>query len=181
MLDASVAANSELWMTPPAKRVEAVSGAVSMRETKPLSVLLDHQALEVAAVVMGPTRRQALQAVVVAGFGRHQASSATQQIARTSVSRRRKAAASGSATPMRCKQRFGRIRAAHLFRTVQREAAGIGQSRERHPRGQGFHGSSTRRTGRSAGSGPSEATANAPPPPVNRTAATKAVIRRGCF
>ena len=48
---------------------------------KTLVGLLDHQALEVAAVVMGPTRRQALQAVVVAGFGRHQASSATQQIA----------------------------------------------------------------------------------------------------
>ena len=79
MFDASVAANSELWMMPPRQTaVGCQLGGFDAGRKLVVARALDDQAAEVAAVVRHPARRQADQAVVVGGFCRHDAAAAAQ-------------------------------------------------------------------------------------------------------
>ena len=102
MLAASVAANNELRITPPARRVPLVRGAVSIRETKPspLRSTTSRRKVPLSSGAQRAVRRTRLWSSVVSAETRRPARPS--KFWRTVLSERKNAAAAGSATPMRC-------------------------------------------------------------------------------
>jgi len=108
MLDASVAANSELWMMPPDKRLLAVILAVSMRVANLLSPLrstIRRRKLPLSSGTQRTVRRTSRWSSVVSADTLRPVRPST--FWRTGVSPRMKAAAAGSATPRRCSNDSG--------------------------------------------------------------------------
>lgn len=116
---------------------------------KAVTAFFNHQALEQAVIVVRPAGGDAQQAVVIGGFGRNDALGASQQVALGVVSRRKKAAAAGSATPRRCSSDSG----VSLARTWRSGAEKLGRSTNSAkdlPLASDSTGCSNRRTGKSA-------------------------------
>jgi hypothetical protein len=114
----------------------------------------------------GPAHGQA-SALVVRGLGGHQAAGAAQHVLAHALSAH-EGRGGGSAMPRRCSSDS----AVSLLRVCSeryREKPGASEPRGQAV-GQRFDGIAHQFGGQSAASGPSDATANAPPPPVSSTA-----------
>ena len=108
-------------------------GGLDARSPCAVGAALDHQALEVAAVVMGPARGQADQAVVVGGLGFDLAVGAAQQLLARQAVRAQEGGRAGVGHAHALQQRLGGVAGAHQIRAVQRVAGhAVGQ------RGQGL-------------------------------------------
>ena len=117
MLAASVAANNELRITPPARRVPLVRGAVSMREAKPspLRSTTSRRKVPLSSGAQRAVRRTRLWSSVVSAETRRPARPS--KFWRTVLSARKNAAAGWIGNAHALQQRFSGVTAAGLLQT----------------------------------------------------------------
>ena len=179
MFESSVAANSELRITPPARRLVAASGADSRRELKSSPVRSTTRRLNwpLSSGAQRAVRRTKRWSSVVSAVMERPLR--PRRFWCTLPSLRSQAAAAGSATPRRCSKdsAVSLLRSCSLRYSVKPGcsvncASVVSLASD-------CTGMAMRCCGRSAASGPSEATAKAPPPAVSKSAARAAVRRLG--